>query len=198
MPKSPLLNNIEGKFVNFREVEVSDAKFILELRINPKKDRYINKIENNLQKQIDYIKHYKTLQNEWYYIVERKDGTPLGTNSIYPYPIFTEQWKDTKGYVIDDSQGMLSPGRWVMSDESSVLESLESDYLIKKLFFEHFPYDFAAQIVHKDNTRVLNFHKNWGSVEIGFEDSIDHIMLNFYKENFLKNKSKFERMLYGK
>ena len=198
MPKSPLLNNIEGKFVNFREVDISDAQFILELRINPKKDRYINKIENNLQKQIDYITRYKTLHNEWYYIVERKDGTPLGTNSIYPYPIFTEQWKDTKGYAKDDSQGMLSPGRWVMSDEANVLESLESDYLIKKIFFTNFPYDFAAQIVHKDNTKVLNFHKSWGSVEIGFEDSINHIMLNFYKKDFLKNKSKFERMLYGK
>ena len=63
---------IEGKYVNLREVQIEDAAFILSLRCDPKKSRFLHKTENNLEKQIDYLKHYFSLDNEWYFVVENK------------------------------------------------------------------------------------------------------------------------------
>ena len=59
---------LEGKYVNLREVRMDDATFILSLRCDPKKSRFLHKTENNLAKQIAYLEHYFTLDNEWYFI----------------------------------------------------------------------------------------------------------------------------------
>ena len=50
--------SVIGKNIIFKEVQVSDASFILSLRINEKKSRYISKVENDLVKQEDWIKNY--------------------------------------------------------------------------------------------------------------------------------------------
>ena len=82
---------LQGKHVNLREVTLDDAAFILELRTNDKKSRFLHKTENDLQRQVDYLTHYLTLDDEWYFIIENKKHEPLGTIRIYDvhYPRFT-------------------------------------------------------------------------------------------------------------
>ena len=75
--------SINGRYVNLRDVELSDATFILALRTNEKKAKFLSKTENNLDKQVNYLKRYKQLENEWYFIIENKKHEPLGTVSIY-------------------------------------------------------------------------------------------------------------------
>ena len=65
---------ISGKNINLRDVEISDAPFILRLRTNEQKSRFLHKTDADLQKQIDYINRYKTLQEEWYFVIENKQG----------------------------------------------------------------------------------------------------------------------------
>lgn len=103
---------IEGKYVNLREVTIDDAAFILQLRTTGKAVKFLHKTENNLQKQIDYIKRYLTLDNEYYFIIEHKDGTPLGTVSIYN--------------IHEDE---FTSGRWCMVEHSLPEEVLESSIL---------------------------------------------------------------------
>ncbi len=194
MATLPINAVLEGKYVNFREVNINDAEFILELRCDEKKSRYIHKTEYNVDKQKDYIRRYLTLDNEWYFIVENKKHEPIGTNSIYPYPIADEHWRDSENPKI----GVLGPGRWLAKDGLSPLETLESDYLIKKMFFETFKKQFSPMMIHKDNKNVLAFHKSWGAQIFGFDDEMQQHLLDLKIEDYYKNKGKFERMLYGK
>ena len=47
-----------GKYVNLREVTVDDADFILSLRCDENKSKFLHKTEYNLENQIAYIKKY--------------------------------------------------------------------------------------------------------------------------------------------
>lgn len=191
LPKNAIL---EGKYVNFREVSIDDAEFILELRCNEKKSRFIHKTEYNLEKQINYIKRYLTLDNEWYFIVENKNHEPIGTNSIYPHPIADEHWKDPNNPNI----GREGLGRWLAKDGLSPLQTIESDYLIIAIFFDVFKFPFAPLIIHKDNKHVLNYHLNWGAEIFGTynDDGLELYLIDLKAEDYYKNKGKFERMLY--
>lgn len=181
---------IEGRYINLREAEVSDSAFILSLRTDSKKSKYIHKTPNDLQKQIEYMQHYKAQDDEWYFIVEDKQGKSLGTNRIGRYPL----WDSS--FLEKDGMGVLSPASWLMADFANPLESLESDLLIKDFFFENFPYKIAVQTIHKDNVRVLKYHQSWGSKIIGYYEPQEHYLLHLMKGDFYTYKDKFSRMLY--
>lgn len=194
MSKTPNTKFIEGKYINLREVREEDSEFILELRCNEKKSRYINKTEYNIEKQRNYIKKYLTLENEWYFIIEDKNGKPLGTNSVYPYPILDECWRDSQNPEI----GVLGTGRWLLIDGLTPLIGLESDCIIKQFFFETLKRPFTPMMIHEDNIQVLKFHQKWGAKIFGYAPEIKHHLLNLTVEDYNKNRGFFERMIYGK
>lgn len=47
-----------GKYVNLREITLDVAKFVLDLRCDSNKSKFLHKTEYNLDKQIDYINSY--------------------------------------------------------------------------------------------------------------------------------------------
>ena len=183
---------IEGRYINLREAEVNDSDFILSLRTDERKTRYIHKTQNNLQNQIDYLQRYKEQNDEWYFIVEDKQGKNLGTRRIACCPLWYS------GFLEKNDIGNLTFASWIMADFANVLESLESDYLIKDFFFENFPYEIVMSAVHKDNVRVLKYHQSWGSKIIGYYEPEEHYLLHLTKGDFYTHKTKFSRMLYQK
>ena len=182
----------EGKFVNLRESEIEDSSFILSLRTDAKKSRYLHKTQNSLDDQIKYMQRYKTLRDEWYFIVVSKKQKRLGTISIYPNEILLPHWINQNN-IDSDNLKAIGAGRWIMSDEASYLEVLESVCLVKKILFLDFLVDFEPFTVHKDNLKVLQFHKRWGANIVG--NSGDLQLLELSRNDYLKNKDKFENML---
>ena len=71
MNKHFLSKKLLGKYVNLREITLDDAQFVLDLRCNGNKSKFLHKTENNLEKQIDYIKSYFKKDLEWYFIIPR-------------------------------------------------------------------------------------------------------------------------------
>lgn len=167
---------IEGKYVNLREVMVDDAAFILNVRTSSKASQFLNKTENDIEKQIAYIKKYLTLDNEWYFLIERKDGTPLGTNSIY----------NVHG-------NEFTGGRWCMVDDSRPEEVLESAILGWNYAFNVLNLQKDSYDVRKANTKVLRYHRMWGARYIR-EDDLD-CYFEMTKEIFNNNKQRFLDML---
>ena len=185
---------IEGKYVNFREAEIEDSKFILSLRTDPQKSRFIHKTSKKKKKQIEYMRRYKTLDDEWYFIIENKKNVPIGTQRIYPYPKLAECWVNPH----NSSKGILGPGSWVLKSGLSPMESIESDYLIKIFFFETLGQPVHPMMVHENNKTVLSFHQKWGAEIFGYDDASKHYLLNLTKNDFEKNKGYFEKFLYGR
>lgn len=164
--------DIKGKFVNIREVDVADAEFILSLRCDSKKSKYLHKTEYNLQKQIDYIKKYKMSDNEWYFIIESKTNEPIGTYRIY-----------------DLKEDSFCIGSWLMKDNCNPFEMMEGECLCKKFAFEQTGFEKFHFDVRKENKKVIRYHKLMGAKIVG-ETDIDYFF-ECTKEDYLNNISKF-------
>ena len=167
---------LQGKYVNLREVTLDDAMFILELRTNAKKSRFLHKTDNDLQKQIDYLKRYFTLDNEWYFIVENKNHEPLGTYRIYN---------------VQGSRFTL--GSWIMKDGTALQEIFEGTLLIKKYAYEALNLDECISDTRKANTKVVRFNKICGGKIIG-ETELDYIFMH-NREIYWKNKDRLSSLL---
>lgn len=137
---------LNGKYVNLREVTVDDADFILSLRCNENKSRFLHKTEDNLENQVAYIKNYFEIPDEWYFIIENKKGERIGTYRIY------------------DIQGdSFCIGSWLMIDRVSPAESFESDWILRMYGFDVLGFKRIHFDVRKGNKKVIAYHKMVGA-----------------------------------
>ncbi len=176
MARLPQKEKLLGKFVNLREIKVEDAQFVLDLRCNDKKSRFIHETEYNLEKQIEYIKNYLKKENEWYFIIESKEHKPLGTIRIY----------DVEG---DKYTG----GSWIMADGATPQQVVEGDFLMKTYSFDVLGFKKNCFDVRKKNVKVVRFHKICGA-KIVDENDIDYFF-ELTKEDFDKNRENITKML---
>lgn len=137
---------LNGKYVNLREVTVDDADFILSLRCNENKSRFLHKTEYNLENQVAYIKNYFEIPDEWYFIIENKKGERIGTYRIYN--------------VQGDS---FCIGSWLMIDGVSPAESFESDWILRMYGFDVLRFKRIHFDVRKGNKKVIAYHKMVGA-----------------------------------
>ena len=78
--------SLEGRTVRLRFVEEADAEFILKLRLDEKYNQFLSSVGPDLQSQKDWIKKYKNdekARKQFYFIIERLDGTSCGTVRVY-------------------------------------------------------------------------------------------------------------------
>lgn len=139
-----------GKYVNLREITIDDAEFILSLRLQEKKAKYLNKITNDIESQVNYIKKYLLLSDEWYFISEDKKGNKLGAIRIY-----------------DLKKDSFSFGSWVMKDGISLQEVFETDFLTRMYGFDVLGYNKNHFEVRKDNEKVWKYHQFLGAKRTG-------------------------------
>lgn len=141
-----VLEKLHGKYVNLREVTLNDAEFILSLRCDENKSKFLHKTEYNLENQIAYIKKYFEKTDEWYFIIENKSGKRIGTYRIY------------------DIQGdSFCIGSWLMIDGVSPAESFESDYILRMYGFDVLGFKKIHFDVRKGNKKVIAYHKMVGA-----------------------------------
>ncbi len=167
---------ITGKNINLRDIELEDAEFILQLRLNESKSKHISKIENDLEKQIQFIKNYKINNKDFYFIIENKNQERLGTVRIYNIINSEFCW-----------------GSWITIPNAPKFCAIESALLIYKFAFFEKGFELTKFDVRKDNYSVNDFHQRMGS-KIYDEDE-----LNFYyiytKEDFEKILPKYQRFI---
>lgn len=167
---------LQGKYVNLREVTVDDAEFILSLRCDPKKSRYLNPTEYNIPKQQEYIRNYLKKDDEWYFIVENKNHKPLGTERIY----------GVKG-------NQFTSGSWLMIDDVQLEEVMEGGFLLRNYAFNVLGFEKDYFDVRKDNKKVVRHHKSYGAKIVG-ESDIDYFF-EYYKEQFNQTVENTKRIL---
>lgn len=146
-----------GKYVTLREVTLDDADFILSLRCNPEKSKFLHKTEYNLSRQIEYLKNYFKKDNEWYFISLNKKGERIGTYRIY----------DVQG----DS---FCIGSWIMVDGVTPEESFETDYLVRMYGFDVLGFNKIHFDVRKQNKKVWHYHMAFGAKKTG-ETELDYL-----------------------
>lgn len=77
---------LESKSIRLRFVEDPDAEFILSLRLDDRYNTFLSSVSPDVEAQKKWIRKYKDDERngiQYYFIIERLDGTPCGTVRIY-------------------------------------------------------------------------------------------------------------------
>lgn len=165
----------KGTTVYFRLVELSDAEFILNLRLDPKVSRFLSPTDRSLDKQIAWLQGYKEREaagQEFYYIIHRRDNDlPVGTVRIYDF---------------DVRKSSFSWGSWILNSDKSRYAALECCvFIYDKCFYELGFHHFHGDIV-KSNTKVIGFHKRMG-VELVDEDE-GSVYISYPRQVYEQNR----------
>lgn len=154
------MTQLESKTLRLRLVGEEDAGFILRLRSDEHYNKFLSAVSPDIESQIQWIRHYKEDEQsgkQFYFIIERKDGTPCGTVRVYD--------------LRDDS---FCWGSWILNQNKTRFAALESAFLVYKFGFDHLGFRKSHFDVMKGNKDVIKFHQRMGAVKVGEDDQNDY------------------------
>lgn len=166
---------LKSKTISMRLIEESDAEFVLNLRLDPRYNNFLSKVEASLDGQKKWIINYKNDEREkkqFYFIIERNDGVPCGTVRIYDIRNDSFCW-----------------GSWILNEDKTRYAAIESALLVYDFGFNKLKYLKSHFDVMKGNQKVINFHKKFGAVQTGEDEQnyyfeISKESVELFKEKF--------------
>jgi len=135
---------IIGKYSKLRSVKTEDAEFILSLRLDDSLNKYINKVDDDIKKQEEWISLQQQREGDYYFLILDLNNKPLGTISLY-----------------NIKENDAEFGRWV--SKGNMILNIESVLLIHKFAFEYCDLDLVYTNTMVENKKVVNFHKRFGA-----------------------------------
>lgn len=170
---------LSSKTINLRLVEESDAEFILSLRLRGDLNKYLSTVDDDVELQREWIKDYKNQESQekqFYFIIEKHDGTPCGTVRIYDFRGDSFSW-----------------GSWILNENKTKYAAIESALLVYHFGFNELGFKNSHFEVMKENERVIKFHQKFGA-EIVRED-VENYYFNISRSSVEENRKKFEGLL---
>ena len=167
---------LESKTIRLRFVNEIDAEFILKLRMDERYNQFLSSVSPDLKAQREWITKYKTDEaqgSQFYFIIERLDGTPCGTIRVY-----------------DLKEDSFCWGSWILNEDKTRYAALESAFLIYQFGFDHLGFKKSHFDVMKGNENVIAFHKKMGAIQTG-EDQ-DNYYFNITQDAVMKALSQPE------
>lgn len=137
--------SIEGQFTRLRPSVVSDAQNIINWRTDPSNSKYIHATSLDVKKQEEWMEAQQKLSNDYYFIIETSEGTPIGTIGLYNF----------------EPTGTSEFGRWICN--GSQVHVLESALLLHDFGFYKLGLNCIYSCTMTDNVKVVNFHKRFGA-----------------------------------
>ena len=134
---------IKGRYVTIRSIQDSDAEFSLNIRQNKEKTRFLHSVENDLEKQRNWIKKQQQTEGDFFFIAETDEGKPVGTVGIYE---------------IADGVGHL--GRLLMI--GNPFQTMEACLLVVEFAYESLGLHELFGDVDVDNKASMNISKTLG------------------------------------
>jgi RimJ/RimL family protein N-acetyltransferase len=159
--------------------EGEDAPFVIELRTNSKKNKFLSSIETDIKKQKEWIHAYKKRENtqeEFYFIIESKTYEKLGLVRMYDFISQSFCW-----------------GSWLIKDNAPKTTAIESALQIYEFAFYQLNFLESHFDVRKGNEKVIAFHQRFGAKIID-EDELDYFF-HFKKKDYEITKKKYKRYL---
>jgi RimJ/RimL family protein N-acetyltransferase len=136
---------ITGNNIYFRDAEIEDAAFIIEIRTDTKKAAFISKTSNDLKQQETWLQNYKKDNEQVYFIILDKNTRRVGTVRLYNRVGESFCW-----------------GSWILKEGVPSAYSIESALLVYHfaltLGFEKSHFD-----VRKGNQSIWKFHERFGA-----------------------------------
>jgi len=142
------VERIHGKTLTLRDASIDDAEFILSLRVDPEKSRYLSAVSKALEDQRAWLQYYAYANDQAYFIIESK-REPIGTVRLY----------DAKG----DS---FSWGSWILTNRCPKHAAMESALIVYAYALDYLGFQTAHFNVRKGNKRVWLFHERFGASRV--------------------------------
>ena len=147
---------IVGKTLTFRNAVFEDAAFILSLRTDTEKSRYLSAVSTELADQQAWLSRYAQANDQAYFIIQYRD-TPIGTVRLY------------------DAQGdSFCWGSWILQDGQPRQAAIESALMVYAYAVDHLGFAAAHFDVRKGNARVWQFHERFGASRTG-DTTLDYL-----------------------
>lgn len=166
---------IVGRTIKLRNVKIEDANFIVALRTNEKKGRFISTTSDNIRAQEKWIEGYLKSEGQAYFIITDLNDTPFGTVRLY-----------------DQQQDSFCWGSWILHEDAPAHFAIESALLVYyyalKLGFTSAHFD-----VRKGNFSVIRFHERFGAVRQN--DTDEDILFTLSKDSIQESMTKFKKYL---
>ena len=165
-----------SKNLILRDADETDADFILRLRTDPIKSRFLSQTSASLQDQIAWMKSYKDRTDQAYFIIEDRASNKLGCIRIYNPTETSFDW-----------------GSWLIVEGAAPYVALESALSLYS-YARRLGFLTAKIDVRKDNEKVWKFHENIFGAKLLQENEIDR----FYEvttEDIDMRLKKYKRLL---
>ncbi len=173
------INNLESKTIRLRLVEEDDADFILSLRLDERYNKFLSGVVNDLDKQRLWIRQYKideAAREQYYFIIERLDGSKCGTVRLYDFKNDSFSW-----------------GSWILNENKTRYAAVETALLIYKFGFDELSFSRSHFEVLKENQNVISFHRKFGAKQVS-EDA-DYVYFNFTNESYKEKLQEFNKFI---
>lgn len=144
-PKLRKAKSIIGKSLRLRDAAISDAEFILSLRLDEKKSKFLSKVSSDLAAQQSWLEQYADSRDQAYFIIEYQ-GETIGTVRLY-----------------DERGDSFCWGSWILAEGRPSHAAMESALMIYAYATDHLGFTAAHFEVRKGNERVWQFHERFGA-----------------------------------
>lgn len=145
------LARINGINLSLRLVQSDDAAFIYELRTAPSYNSHLSAVTGTVADQRTWIETYKSREavgTEYYFVIERRDGTRCGVVRLYDITGDSFTW-----------------GSWILDQNKPRKAALESAVLSFGVGFDTLGLDMANVDVREKNTHAEAFYRRLGMTE---------------------------------
>ena len=153
---------IDGHRLRLRDARPEDAPFILSLRTEPARNRFMSPVSTQVADQHAWLQRYAQGSGQAYFVIQPiSGGDDLGTLRLY------------------DAQGdSFSWGSWMLKPGAPLSAAVES-----ALMAYHYALGLGFRAAHFDvlegNAGVRRFHENFGAVQVGAHDGTAHYRIGY-------------------
>ncbi len=167
------------KNLRLRLAEVADAEFILALRLDESKNRYLSPVQNDVQAQRNWLAQYKSREQqrqEYYFVVESHAQEALGVLRVYDFQGDSFSW-----------------GSWILKPGAPTFAAIESALAVYETAFYELGFQRCHFQVRKGNERVREFHLRFGAVVVREDELEEHF--EFDKAGYEVTRQRYRRFL---
>lgn len=170
---------VEGPNLRLRLIEPDDAHYVHGLRTDPRYNTHLSTVSGTVEDQRLWIEAYKGREadgQEFYYVIERKDGKRCGLVRLYNVKADQFTW-----------------GSWILDDNKPPKAALESAVLSFGVGFEILGCQTAHIDVRIQNSHAEAFYRRLGMVECRRTE--EDIFFKYPRATFTNDKAHHLRVL---
>lgn len=169
-------NQVLGKTLVFHNAEVADANFILALRTDAIKSKYLSRTSPELDQQVQWLESYAKQTDQAYFIIKTKESEQLGAVRLY-----------------DSHDDSFCWGSWILKVGAPQSAAIESALMVYSYAVDHLGFQSAHFEVRKGNENVWRFHERFGAMRVG--ETISDFLYQIDQNKILAARLRYKKYL---